>query len=88
MKIDNMFTDVIAITLKAQYAKREEKLGLLIEMTQKLDTVKYFVTILWETKGLDSSKYTQLAQKLSSAGTMLGGWIKKLQPPQNETPPT
>lgn len=79
IKIDNLFTDLIAITLTAQYAKREQKLTMLLQLTQKLDHLKYFTTILWETKGLESSKYSQLAKKLNDAGTMLGGWIRKLE---------
>jgi len=79
IKIDNLFTDLIAVTLTAQYAKREHKLSLLTQINQKLDHLKYFTTILWEAKGLDSNKYAQLTQKFSEAGTMLGGWIKKLE---------
>lgn len=86
MKIDNLFTDLIAITLAAQYAKREGKLPLLIEISKALDRLKYFITILWEAKGLDSKKYAQLVQKFSDVGTMLGGWIRKLESAQKETP--
>jgi len=85
-KIDNLFTELIAITLTAQYTKRESKLSLLIQISQRLDYLKYFVTILWEVKGLDAGKYGQLSQKLSSTGRMLGKWIQSI--PQKETPPT
>ena len=88
VKIDNLFTEVIAVTLTAQYAKREHKYSLLININQKLDHLKYFVTILWETKGLNSNTYAQLAHKLSEAGTMLGGWIRKLESSGIKTPAT
>lgn len=79
MRIDNLFTDLIATTLTAQYAKREQKLLVLTQLAQKLDHLKYFVTILWEAGGLEANKYSQLAQKLNEAGTMLGAWIRKLE---------
>lgn len=79
MRIDNLFSDLIATTLTAQYAKREQKLAMLLQLAQKLDHLKYFTTILWEAKGLESGKYSQLAQRFSEAGTMLGGWIRKLE---------
>ena len=78
-RIDNLFTDLIMVTLTAQYTKREHKLSILIQITQKLDHLKYFTTILWEANGLDSNKYAQLLHKFAEAGTMLGGWIKKLE---------
>ena len=79
IKIDNLFTDLIATTLTAQFAKREQKLSLLLQLAQKLDHLKYFVTILWEAGGFEASKYSQLARKFTEVGTMLGGWIRKLE---------
>ncbi|MDO8505281.1 MAG: four helix bundle protein, partial [bacterium] len=76
IKVDNLFTDLIAITLTAQYAKREQKQGLLLQMSERLDYLKYFITILWEAKGMETSQYSQISQKLFSAGNMLGKWIQ------------
>lgn len=85
VKIDNLFTELIVITLTAQYAKREEKSMVLIQLSQKLDHLKYFITILWETEALDNSKYAQLSQKLSSVGNQLGKWTQSIL--KKETPP-
>jgi len=87
IKIDNLFSDLLAITLTAKYTKREEKLSLLIQISKQLDYLKYFITILWEVKGLETNQYTPLAQKLSAIGIMLGAWIKKMTP-QKQTSPT
>lgn len=85
IKVDNLFTDLIALTLTAQYAKRAEKSLHLIQMSQRLDYLKYFITILWEAGGMETSQYSQLSQKLVSIGNMLGKWIQSI--PQKETPP-
>ena len=78
VKVDNLFTEILAIVLTAQYTRREEKKIFLEELSRKLDNLKFFVTLLWEAKGLDASKYGQLSQKLATAGRMLGKWIQSL----------
>ena len=88
VKIDNLFIELLEMTLTAKYAKREEKMEFLNTTSHKLDNMKFFVTLLWEAKGINASNYGQLAQKLSSIGTMLGGWIKKLLTPQKCTLPS
>lgn len=76
VKIDGLFIDLLEITATAKYAKRENKLALLGELNHKLDNLKFFVTLLWEAKGLDAGKYGQLSQKLAGAGRMLGKWLQ------------
>lgn len=83
VKIDKLFTDILEITLTAQYAKRENKRNFLEDLSQKLDNLKYFITLLWEAKGLDAAKYGQLSQKLTTAGKMLGKWLQLFK---NEAP--
>lgn len=78
VKIDKLFTELLEITLTAQYAKRENKRIFLEGLSQKLDNLKYFITILWEAKGLDANKYGQLSQKLTTAGRMLGKWLQSI----------
>lgn len=74
VKIDNLFIELLEITNTARYANRGDKLAHLNKLSSKLDNIKFFVTLLWEAKGLDSSKYGQLSQKLTTAGKMLGKW--------------
>jgi len=82
VKIDAFFVDILELCLTAQYTKRDQKLPLLFEISRKLDTLKYFITLLWEAKGLDGSKYSWLGQKLVSTGKMLGKWLHNIK----ETP--
>jgi len=46
---------------------------------RKVDTLKIFLMILWETKSLDNKKYIALSQKVDEIGRMLGGWNGQLQ---------
>jgi len=70
---------MIELTLTASYMQRSEKILFLERISKKLDTLKYFVTILWEVKGLDANKYSQLSDRLITTGKMLGGWIKEMK---------
>ena len=83
VKIDNLFIELLEITFTAKYAKREEKLRFLEELSKKLDNLKFFITLLWEAKGLEAAQYGQLSQKLTTAGKMLGKWLQLLK---NEAP--
>ncbi len=83
-KVDTLFIEILEMLLKAQYTRKENKLVVLNEVSSKVDDLKFFVTLLWEAKGINANKYTQLSQKLVSVGRMLGKWqtlFKKATPP-------
>lgn len=86
VKIDRLFIEALELSLTAQYTRREDKLTFLKQFNRKLDNLKFFITILWEAKGLDANQYSQLSHKLFSSGNMLGGWMKMIESPQKETP--
>jgi hypothetical protein len=44
----------------------------------KIDALKFFLKLAWETKLLDHKRYAVLAGPLSETGKMLGGWRKHL----------
>ena len=78
MRVDNLFTEILEIVLTARYTKRENKKIFLEELSRKLDNLKFFVTLLWEAKGLNAGQYSQLSQKLAAAGRMLGKWMQSI----------
>lgn len=77
-KADNLFTDIFELLLTAKYTKHEEKRAFLETFSRKFDQLKFFVTLLWETKGLDTKKYSQISDKLGTVGRMLGKWLQSL----------
>lgn len=79
VKIDALFIEVIEISLTAQYTKREEKFAFLNTLSKKFDNLKFFITLLWEAKGIDANKFSQISQKMVDIGKMLGGWIIQLK---------
>jgi len=76
-KIDALFTDTLDLILLTKYSAKENKLPLLNRATAKFDSLKFFLQILWQAKGLDSKKYIQLSEILTEVGRMLGGWRRQ-----------
>ena len=78
LKIDNLFTEIIEAVSIASFLKQNEKIPYVRKAIQKLDTLKIFLMIIWETKTLDSKKYINLSEILDEIGKMLGGWYGQL----------
>ena len=77
-KIDNIFTDLIATALTTKFARQNEKIIKLKQISENLDHLKYFLTILWEIKGIDSGKFSALGSRLATVGKMVGGLLKSI----------
>lgn len=77
-KIDNFFVDAIEAITTASFLSKEEKLPSVRLAIRKIDTLKIFLMILWETKSLDNKKYINLSLKIDEIGKMLGGWQGQL----------
>ena len=78
-RIDALFAEVIEALATASFLVREEKLPYVRLSIRKVDTLKIFLMILWETKSLDNKKYIALSIKIDEIGRMLGGWNGQLQ---------
>ncbi len=76
-KIDTLFLKTIELIFIARYLKKEQKLPALQKANTEFDTLKFFLQLLWETKGVSTKQYTSLSEKLSEIGKMLGGWLKQ-----------
>jgi len=86
-KVDNTFTDIIEAIAAASFLVRAEKILFVRRAIQKLDTLKIFLMVLWETKSLDNKKYGALSAPLDEIGRMLGGWngqLTKQNSPSNK----
>ncbi len=79
VKIDNLFTDFIELILLAGYADRSHKAPLVQRASSKLDLLKFFLQLAWETQLLDKTKYIAFSKPLDEVGKMLGGWRKQIQ---------
>lgn len=77
-KIDSFFATIIESIATASFLLREEKLPYIHLAIRKVDTLKIFLMILWETKSIDDKKYINLSIKINEIGKMLNGWNGQL----------
>ena len=77
-KIDKIFVDMIEAVITANFLSPKEKEPFVKFAIRKLDTLKIFLMILWETKSLNDKKYLALSVKIDEIGKMLGGWQGQL----------
>ena len=78
-RIDTLFVEIIEALATASFLVREEKLPYVRLAIRKVDTLRVFLMILWETKSFDDKKYIALSLKIDEIGRMLGGWNGQLQ---------
>lgn len=78
-KIDTLFTELLEFILLGGYSAKSQKLPAIQKASIKLDALKFFLQITWETKALDSKKYIRISEPLAEVGKMLGGWQRQLQ---------
>ncbi len=77
-KIESLLIETLEFILIAQYLNRSEKVQYVRKATAKLDVMKFFVQVAWETKVLDNKKFVVFLEKSSEIGRMLNGWAKQL----------
>lgn len=78
-KIEQVFLDLIELSFISSYLPSEQKVTLLGRAISKLDILKFFVQLAWESKLIPTERYTELSKRLEEIGRQLGGWKKGLQ---------
>ena len=73
---ENLIVDLIELFLEAGYTKSGNKSAILEKASVKLNTLRFFIRLMKETKVFDIKKYTILQEKIDEIGRMLGGWIR------------
>ena len=82
-KIDELFIDVLEALSIASYLAKEQKIPYLRRASLKLDLLKFFLRIAWESKALDSKKYIELSKHLEEIGKQIGGCQRGITSKQN-----
>ncbi len=77
-RVDGAFLDVLEYTFACIYLPPSEKISVLERAVSKLDKVKFFAQIAWETKLIPTKNYSVFVEQLEEIGRQLGGWRKGL----------
>lgn len=84
-KIEQAFLDVLELTYTSIYLPPESKIIVLGKAISRLDLLKFFLQLAWESKLIPTAKQAELTQKLEEIGRQLGAWKKGLQEKINST---
>ena len=82
-KIEILFLETLEFLFIAATVSRIQKYPVLQKASGKLDLLKFFLQLAWDTKALDNRKYIVLSESLNEVGKMLGGWMRSTE---KETP--
>jgi len=86
-KIENSFLDLLELTFASTYLVANQKILILSKTIAKLDNLKFFTQLAWESKLIKTEKYSEISKTLEEIGRMLGGWRKGLQAKDQKLPP-
>jgi hypothetical protein len=77
-KIDEIILLAIEYTMLASYSDNTQKVILIDRALSRNDLIKLLLLMAWETKSLDTKKYTHLSAYFDEVGRMLGAWKRHL----------
>lgn len=77
-KVDTLFIEIIEATASATFLPKTEKAPWVRLAIRKLDTLKFFMLVLWESKSLRDKQHIALSVPIDEIGKMLGGWHGQL----------
>jgi hypothetical protein len=78
-RIDFLFIELIEVVACASFSLKSEKSLFLRIAIRKLDAIKILLMVSWETKSLDTKKYSSISLPLEEVGRMLGGWLRGIE---------
>lgn len=77
-KIDVLFLRILELLRKSMYAPINKKILLLEEVTDYIDSFRFFFQLLWETKLVSNKEYVSFGTEIENLGKIVGGWKKGL----------
>lgn len=83
-RIENKFLDLIELSYIAYFSEKEKKATKISECIIIVDTLKYLISIAWESRLISNKHCEDVALKLEEIGKMLGGWKQNLNNPEKK----
>lgn len=77
-RVDGLWLDLLDALRKASYANASDKVSVLDEAIRRIDAVRFFLQIAWESKLMAESHFIALGKDIEEIGRMTGGWKKGL----------
>ena len=77
-KIDILFLRILELLRKSAYTPIAKKVILLEEVSDHIDSFRFFFQLLWETKLISHKEYISFGTEIEGLGKIVGGWKKGL----------
>jgi len=78
-KVTSLYIALLESIFLASTSNGQKKGQALETGVIKLDLLKFFLQVCWDSKALDTKKYSLLSEGTDKIGKMLGGWKKQAQ---------
>lgn len=72
-KVDVLFLRILELLRKSMYAPISKKVLLLEELTDYIDSFRFFFQLLWETKLVSNKEYISFGAEIENLGKIVGG---------------
>lgn len=83
-RIENKFLDLLESSYVTYFSNKEDKVKKISNCILLLDTLKFIVSVAWESKIIANKHFEEIALKLEEIGKMLGGWKNSLKNPEKK----
>ncbi len=84
-RIDTLLLELLELLRTTAFMPASAKIPLLEKALQKVDSLRFFLQLAWESSVIKQNQYLQLAPTVEEIGKMVGGWRKGLLA---KTPPS
>ena len=78
-RIEQLFLDVFELGCISSFSAVEQKIVTLSQVISKIDVLKFFLQLAWESKLIHTEPYAELLEKIEEIGRMFGGWRRGLK---------
>lgn len=85
-RTEQITLDLTELFFEASELYDIQKLPTLEKASVKLNLLRVFIRLSFDTKSIDGKKYTAIQQQIDEIGRMLGGWIKLFKKDSESTP--
>lgn len=77
-RIENKFLDLLELAYITYFTEKDKKEVKISECILLTDTLKFLISIAWESKLISNKQCEDIALKLEEVGKMFGGWKNSL----------
>lgn len=85
-RIEHKFLDLLELTYITYFSEKGVKQEKIAECILLLDTLKFFISIIWEAKLISHKQCEDIVLKIDEVGKMFGGWRKNLENSNKKNP--